>query len=181
MAGQYGESGTGYESNRAEYSEDRPNFGSARSDYGSNAYGGSLNKQGIGGKSVDDFSERRRDVGSRGYGQLRRQSTFGTGAGTAAVAGGGVGLLLVGIGIGAGLMYLLDPERGRKRRALLRDKAVALSNDASDAIGKTSRDLGNRAQGVVAETSKALGVNAFGSQEKQEEPEQSKTAGTSSR
>jgi hypothetical protein len=52
---------------------------------------------------------------------------------------------------GAAAMYLFDPDRGRRRRALLRDKggrAARLSRDAADTI---SRDLRNRAGGVVAE------------------------------
>jgi hypothetical protein len=90
-----------------------------------------------------------------------------------AAAGGKAVLLLVGICLGAGLMYLLDPDRGRRRRALLRDKFVGLSNDVGDAVSKTARDLRNRAQGVVAETSKALGINAPNSEE---QPEQARAA-----
>ena len=60
-------------------------------------------------------------------------------------------LLLTGVGIGAGLMYLLDPDRGRRRRALIRDKIEHATNEAEELAGKTSRDLRNRAQGVMAE------------------------------
>ena len=60
--------------------------------------------------------------------------------------------LLYGIGIGAALMYILDPDRGARRRALLRDKCVSASNRTQEYVGKMSRDLGNRAQGLVAET-----------------------------
>jgi hypothetical protein len=63
--------------------------------------------------------------------------------------------LLSGMGLGAALMYVLDPERGR-RRALARDKAVRLANRTSDRVGATSRDLGNRARGVAAELRGAL-------------------------
>jgi osmotically-inducible protein OsmY len=60
--------------------------------------------------------------------------------------------LLYGIGIGATLMYILDPDRGGRRRALIRDKAVRASNKTQEFVGKMSRDLSNRAQGLVAET-----------------------------
>jgi hypothetical protein len=59
--------------------------------------------------------------------------------------------ILGGIGIGAALMYLFDPSGGRRRRALIRDKAVGLTNDAREAIDKRTRDLGNRAQGLMHE------------------------------
>jgi uncharacterized membrane protein len=60
-------------------------------------------------------------------------------------------LFLGGIGLGAGLMYIFDPDRGRRRRATARDAARHLTNAFDDAVGKTSRDLSNRAQGLVAE------------------------------
>lgn len=49
--------------------------------------------------------------------------------------------ILGALGIGALAMYFFDPENGRRRRALLRDKAVHYN-----------KDLRNRAQGAVAET-----------------------------
>ena len=60
--------------------------------------------------------------------------------------------LLYGVGVGAALMYILDPDRGARRRALLRDKCARASNKTQEYVGKMSRDLGNRAQGLVAET-----------------------------
>jgi hypothetical protein len=56
-----------------------------------------------------------------------------------------------GIGIGGGLMYLFDPDRGRRRRSLIRDKAAGAVRDVDDAINKSARDIGNRAKGVMAE------------------------------
>ena len=61
-------------------------------------------------------------------------------------------LVLTGASIGAAIMYVLDPDRGTRRRALARDKLVAAGNKTSMYAGKLSRDLGNRAQGLVAET-----------------------------
>ena len=60
--------------------------------------------------------------------------------------------LLSGIGIGAALMYVLDPDRGRRRRALMKDKARHLTNKTADEAGKMSRDLSNRVKGLMAET-----------------------------
>ena len=59
--------------------------------------------------------------------------------------------VLGGIGAGAAVMYFLDPDRGARRRALVRDKAVGLKNDASYAIAGKAKDLRNRAQGLAHE------------------------------
>ena len=60
--------------------------------------------------------------------------------------------LVGGVGLGAALMYVFDPDRGKRRRALLRDKVEAAGNEISDKAEKMGRDLKNRAYGVVAET-----------------------------
>jgi hypothetical protein len=52
---------------------------------------------------------------------------------------------------GAGLMYLLDPDGGRRRRAQVRDRLVSAAHRTGDAMDSTSRDVTNRARGVVAE------------------------------
>lgn len=59
--------------------------------------------------------------------------------------------LLVGAGAGAGLMYLLDPDLGNRRRALMRDQLLKARHLTEDAMDATSRDMRNRARGVVAE------------------------------
>jgi osmotically-inducible protein OsmY len=56
------------------------------------------------------------------------------------------------LGLGAGLMYLLDPDRGNRRRALIRDQAVHLAHKTSDALGTAATDISNRVRGLVAET-----------------------------
>jgi len=61
-------------------------------------------------------------------------------------------VLLSGVGIGAGMMYVLDPDRGRRRRALVRDKVEHATNKAGDYAGRVSRDLRHRAQGLAGET-----------------------------
>ena len=58
--------------------------------------------------------------------------------------------LLSAAGAGAGLMYLFDPDRGKRRRALLRNKAVHISRLANEAAGKTGRDLRNHLRGAAA-------------------------------
>jgi osmotically-inducible protein OsmY len=60
--------------------------------------------------------------------------------------------LVGGLGLGAALMYIFDPDRGKRRRALIRDKVEAAGNKLSDTADKMQRDLRNRAYGVVAET-----------------------------
>lgn len=54
-----------------------------------------------------------------------------------------------GAGLGAGLMYLLDPQGGGRRRAVAKDKTVHALKKGGDAARKTSRDLGNRSKGMV--------------------------------
>jgi uncharacterized membrane protein len=48
-------------------------------------------------------------------------------------------------------MYVLDPDKGRRRRALFRDQVVHAANILPDAIDATTRDLSNRTRGLVAE------------------------------
>ena len=60
------------------------------------------------------------------------------------------GALLTGLGIGVGLMYLLDPERGRRRRALVRDQLVRAGHAGGDAMGAAGRDVAHRLSGTTA-------------------------------
>jgi uncharacterized membrane protein len=61
------------------------------------------------------------------------------------------GLGVVGaFGLGVALMYFLDPGRGARRRALVRDKVVHAMRKTEDAAETTGRDLRNRAQGLAA-------------------------------
>lgn len=63
---------------------------------------------------------------------------------------------LSGVALGMGLMYLFDPQGGNRRRALIRDKAVGLTNDASEAISAKAEDLSNRAKGLMHEAKSAV-------------------------
>jgi len=57
---------------------------------------------------------------------------------------------------GALTMYFLDPEQGRRRRALVRDQLVHYRTVARrEAVGH-AKDLRNRAQGVAAEAQSAV-------------------------
>jgi osmotically-inducible protein OsmY len=58
--------------------------------------------------------------------------------------------ILTGMGIGVGLMFFMDPERGRRRRALVRDKIVHTTHASTNAVGAMGRDLAHRAAGVAA-------------------------------
>lgn len=61
--------------------------------------------------------------------------------------GGLVGSLLAG----AGLMYLFDPDRGVRRRALVRDHATSARRRATRTLQTTLEDARNRAAGTFAE------------------------------
>lgn len=60
------------------------------------------------------------------------------------------GLLFAGAG--AGLMYLLDPRSGRRRRALVADKSRHGANVAGSKLSATASDIGNRTRGLTTET-----------------------------
>lgn len=61
------------------------------------------------------------------------------------------GKFIGGLLIGAAVMYLLDPERGGRRRALVRDKATRARHKLGEGLDVTARDLSNRAKGTAAE------------------------------
>lgn len=72
-------------------------------------------------------------------------------------------LLMLGAGIACGAlaMFLLDPQGGRRRRTLLKDKASHTSRIALDRSAKTARDLRNRGQGLIAMTRQRLSRESF--------------------
>ncbi len=65
-------------------------------------------------------------------------------------------IVLGGIGLGAGLMYLLDPDRGRRRRATARDQMVEMLHEAADTFQKGVRDLNNRVSGRLIGAASSL-------------------------
>ncbi|WP_437878488.1 SRPBCC family protein [Sorangium sp. So ce513] len=60
------------------------------------------------------------------------------------------------LGVGAGLMYTLDPDRGARRRAGARDKAVSLAHRTGTLIDKGARDLRHRSRGALADAKAKL-------------------------
>ena len=58
--------------------------------------------------------------------------------------------------VGGLAMYLSDPDRGRRRRAVLRDKLHSVAVQSGDAIDVALRDAGNRLRGVLADTDRRL-------------------------
>ena len=61
-----------------------------------------------------------------------------------------VGIGVSGLALGATLAYLLDPDRGGRRRALLRDKARHATRSISEAAETSARDIANRSRGASA-------------------------------
>ncbi|MFB3813316.1 MAG: hypothetical protein ACE14L_04320 [Terriglobales bacterium] len=59
--------------------------------------------------------------------------------------------LLTGIAYGAGMMYLVDPDMGRHRRALIRDKMVRAVHDARWWANKQVRNALFNLRGEVSE------------------------------
>jgi CBS domain-containing protein len=60
------------------------------------------------------------------------------------------GLFFAGLGAGAALMFYLDPDRGRRRRALVRDQLTRTASGAAEAAESVRRDLSNQTRGAVA-------------------------------
>src|SRR5438552_353600 len=60
--------------------------------------------------------------------------------------------LIGGFGLGAAAMYMFDPDRGRRRRAVVVDKLSRSLNQLGDAADVAGRDLINRTRGIAAES-----------------------------
>lgn len=58
---------------------------------------------------------------------------------------------LGGAALGALTMFLMDPDRGNRRRALAKDKAYSMAVKTRKQIDAKTRDLANRAKGLRAE------------------------------
>jgi uncharacterized membrane protein len=62
----------------------------------------------------------------------------------------GQGKLITGVVVGAGTMYLLDPDRGARRRSLLRDQGVHAGRRIQRELAATARHVRNRTRGAAA-------------------------------
>jgi uncharacterized membrane protein/osmotically-inducible protein OsmY len=63
----------------------------------------------------------------------------------------GQGKLFTGVVVGAGAMYLLDPDRGARRRSLLRDQGIHAGHKVRNELAGAARGARNRTAGAAAE------------------------------
>jgi len=75
-----------------------------------------------------------------------------------------VGVLFT-VAVGAAAAYMFDPERGRTRRALARDKMMAMNSRVNDALEGKSRHWTNIARGYLAEARNMLDRGRRGTQD----------------
>lgn len=64
---------------------------------------------------------------------------------------------IAAVAAGAAAMYYLDPDQGRRRRALVRDKVTSTTHDTADAARAQTRRVGNRLSGWYAAGRARLG------------------------
>jgi uncharacterized protein YunC (DUF1805 family) len=60
-------------------------------------------------------------------------------------------LFLFGFAVGAATAWLMDPDRGRRRRKLVRDQIVHAGHELEDTARAKAKHLTNRAAGLVHE------------------------------
>lgn len=63
-----------------------------------------------------------------------------------------------GLALGAGVMFLLDPVSGRRRRHVMRDKLFSGGRTLSETAETTANRIRNKARGLVAETRSRFSV-----------------------
>jgi uncharacterized membrane protein len=66
----------------------------------------------------------------------------------------GLWAALIGLGAGITAMYFMDPDRGRRRRALLSDKLMSAGSGLPNAVRVSATDISNRAAGAWASASR---------------------------
>jgi uncharacterized membrane protein len=72
--------------------------------------------------------------------------------------------MINGMLIGAGLMYYMDPDKGRRRRTLLLDQLAGSARDLNQGMDASIRDLRHRSYGVLAETRSKFRSGSAGDQ-----------------
>lgn len=81
-----------------------------------------------------------------------------TGPSIAPRMGANVVLVACGIAIGAALMYFIDPDNGRRRRALARDKSLHYARVATERGERRVRHATHRARGAIAAAGRRAGA-----------------------
>jgi hypothetical protein len=64
--------------------------------------------------------------------------------------------IIGGAAVGAGVLYLVDPNAGKRRRAILRDGIIHLRKVLTRSASIASRDTSNRMKGIVEEARKLV-------------------------
>lgn len=62
-----------------------------------------------------------------------------------------LGSMLAGVGVGAALMFFLDPDRGARRRNVVRDQVMSTARSLGESLRDRSVDARNRARGRAVE------------------------------
>jgi hypothetical protein len=129
-------------------------YGSSIADYASGLWSKGSSKAsdyaGSASDFLDDASDRARSTGRSAWKSTRRAMGYHEGPTAGSVAGMTAGALGA-LALGAGLMFLLDPNQGRRRRALIRDKTYGYARRTADYAERTGRHLANRASGMAHE------------------------------
>ena len=60
------------------------------------------------------------------------------------------------VALGAAAMYVLDPNNGKRRRTMLKDKAVSLAHKEGEMIARAGRDLRNRVGAIRPRVAAAM-------------------------
>lgn len=71
------------------------------------------------------------------------------------------------LALGATAMYYLDPELGRRRRAMLCDKLTALRNDATDCLLAEGKRAADHTRGWTASARSGMGLDEPPSSDRQ--------------
>jgi hypothetical protein len=66
------------------------------------------------------------------------------------------GAFLRGAAIGAAAMYLFDPDKGRRRRAIARDKLSSFACESGELLTAAAHDIGNRVRGAEARAARVF-------------------------